>query len=130
MPLDPNEAPDGHLAVECANMPDPCSACVFGSVPRHEFCKACETCSPWERSDGAAVIFVKRPEAQVAHAAVAEPKITHPALVGLSDEQIMHLWFAAEPTEDGRPASWNYARAIERALAAANGMTLREPSNG
>lgn len=53
---------------------------------------------------------------------------TPPALVGLSDAQIMHLWFAAEPTPDGRPASWNYARAVERAMAAANGMTLKEPA--
>ncbi|GEM_PF-4501815 len=33
----------------------------------------------------------------------------------LTDEQIRALWFAAAPTSDGRPASWNYARAIERA---------------
>lgn len=33
----------------------------------------------------------------------------------LTDEQIRALWFAAEPTSDGRSASWNYARAIERA---------------
>jgi len=37
------------------------------------------------------------------------------ARVPLTDEQIRALWFAAAPTSDGRPASWNYARAIERA---------------
>lgn len=55
---------------------------------------------------------------------VLTPVYTRPAtLVGLSDERIMHLWFAAEPN-GGRPASWHYARSVERALAEANGMEL------
>ena len=38
-----------------------------------------------------------------------------PPRAALSDEQIRNLWFAAKPTEDGRSASWNFARAIEAA---------------
>ena len=38
-----------------------------------------------------------------------------PPRAALTDEQIRNLWFAAKPTEDGRPASWNFARAIEAA---------------
>lgn len=59
----------------------------------------------------------------------ATPRLKWPPvvnLVGLSDERIMHLWFAAEPN-GGRPASWHYARSVERALAEANGLTLVAP---
>jgi hypothetical protein len=38
-----------------------------------------------------------------------------PPRAALSDEQIRNLWFAAKPIEDGRPAYWNFARAIEAA---------------
>jgi hypothetical protein len=41
--------------------------------------------------------------------------------VGLTDEEIRERWFAAEPTPDGRPASYNYARAIEAKLKQKNG---------
>ena len=41
--------------------------------------------------------------------------------VGLTDEEIRERWFAAEPTPDGRPASYNYARAIEAKLKEKNG---------
>ena len=40
--------------------------------------------------------------------------------VGLTDEEIRERWFAAEPTPDGRPASYNYARAIEAKLKEKN----------
>jgi len=39
---------------------------------------------------------------------------------GLTDEEIRERWFAAEPTPDGRPASYNYARAIEAKLKEKN----------
>ena len=52
---------------------------------------------------------------QIARAVLAkwgsQPVVREP----LTDEQIRALWFAAAPTSDGRSASWNYARAIERA---------------
>jgi hypothetical protein len=38
-----------------------------------------------------------------------------PPRAALSDEQIRNLWFAAKPIEDGRPAYWNFARAVEAA---------------
>jgi hypothetical protein len=41
--------------------------------------------------------------------------------VGLTDEEIRERWFAAEPTPDGRSASYNYARAIEAKLKQKNG---------
>jgi hypothetical protein len=41
--------------------------------------------------------------------------------VGLTDEEIRERWFAAEPTSDGRPASYNYAKAIEAKLKQKNG---------
>jgi len=40
--------------------------------------------------------------------------------VGLTDEEIRERWFAAEPTPDGRSASYNYARAIEAKLKERN----------
>jgi hypothetical protein len=40
--------------------------------------------------------------------------------VGLTDEEIRERWFAAEPTSDGRPASYNYAKAIEAKLKELN----------
>ena len=43
------------------------------------------------------------------------PLYATPPRAALSDEQIRNLWFAAKPTEDGRSASWNFARAIEAA---------------
>jgi hypothetical protein len=39
----------------------------------------------------------------------------HPPQAALSDEQIRNLWFAEKPIEDGRPAYWNFARAVEAA---------------
>lgn len=43
------------------------------------------------------------------------PLYTSPPRTALTDEQIRNLWFAAKPIEDGRPAYWNFARAIEAA---------------
>lgn len=43
----------------------------------------------------------------------------HQAPEAMTDEQIRDLWFAATPTPDGRPASWNYARSL---LAARDAM--------
>ena len=47
-----------------------------------------------------------------------EPKRTW---VGLTDDEMRERWFAAEPTPDGRSASYNYARAIEAKLKQKNG---------
>jgi len=52
------------------------------------------------------------------------PLYTHPpqrTWMGLTDEEIRERWFAAEPTPDGRSASYNYARAIEAKLKQKNG---------
>ena len=46
-----------------------------------------------------------------------EPKRTW---VGLTDDEMRERWFAAEPTPDGRSASYNYARAIEAKLKEKN----------
>ena len=63
-------------------------------------------------------------KAEVLYECVACSRNNHPpqrTWVGLTDEEIRERWFAAEPTPDGRPASYNYARAIEAKLKEKNG---------
>lgn len=60
----------------------------------------------------------------------AAPKGAPPALVGLSDERLAEVLTEAYGSPEWSMDDVRTARAIQRALAAANGMTLREGGNG
>lgn len=212
MPIDPNEAPDGYVAV--VSNDGRCEGCALSPHGSDSCLAVADACCHWQRDDGQDVIFVKRPEAQAAPAAVAErgvegtglteaefaqyvqqrkdfnaapaaaqpvaqhptllqcvremlefqsakegPSIhdwgrwrraadaadtTPPALVGLSERQVVaalvesgcigtvRMSYDSGPYEITRTSinADRFAKAIQRALAAANGMTLREGGNG
>ena len=55
MPIDPNEAPEGYVAVEETDTPHGCDGCAFNSL----YCANTHPCIGAFREDGCDVIFVK-----------------------------------------------------------------------
>lgn len=124
MPLDPNEAPAGYEAI--TNEAEDCQGCALAPI----FSPACERteglCLSIVREDGQDVIFVKRPEAQAAPAAVAEPNtpFTDPRV------QIVYGLLAdseAMPPDGQHWEGW-VARRIVDALAAAPAAAAHFPA--
>ena len=57
MPVDPNEAPEGFVAVAAGSLAT-CDGCAFDPLPDDACMK--HKCMGWERDDGFSVIFVPR----------------------------------------------------------------------